>query len=83
MFTLEKRPTPSRFWQGATPVLAVLLTMIAGGVMFAILGRLVPQISAYFVSAPFIALGGVVLFYLAVGEMIRVLVVSFRVDVIR
>ena len=39
MFTLEKRPTPSRFWQGATPVLAVLLTMIAGGIMFAILGK--------------------------------------------
>ena len=39
MFSLEKRPTPSRFWQGVTPVLAVLLTMIAGGIMFAILGK--------------------------------------------
>lgn len=39
MFTLEKRPSPSRFWQAATPVLAVLLTMIAGGIMFAILGK--------------------------------------------
>ena len=27
MFILEKRPTPSRFWMAATPVLAVILTM--------------------------------------------------------
>ncbi|MFD1911685.1 ABC transporter permease [Halodurantibacterium flavum] len=39
MIRLEKRPTPSRFWTGATPVLAVMLTMIAGGVMFAMLGK--------------------------------------------
>jgi len=39
MLVLEKRPSPSRFWQAATPVLAVVLTMIAGGMMFAILGK--------------------------------------------
>ena len=39
MFILEKRPSPSRFWTAATPVLAVVLTMIAGGIMFAILGK--------------------------------------------
>ncbi len=39
MFRLEKRPVPSRFWQGATPVVAVLLTMFAGGLMFAVLGK--------------------------------------------
>jgi general nucleoside transport system permease protein len=39
MLRLEKRPSPSRFWQGATPVLAVVLTMIAGGLMFAALGK--------------------------------------------
>lgn len=39
MLTLEKRPSPSRFWTVATPVLAVVLTMIAGGVMFALLGK--------------------------------------------
>ena len=39
MLRLEKRPSPSRFWVGATPVLAVVLTMIAGGVMFAVLGK--------------------------------------------
>ncbi|MDO9639570.1 MAG: ABC transporter permease [Pseudotabrizicola sp.] len=39
MLRLEKRPSPSRFWQGATPILAVVLTMIAGGLMFAALGK--------------------------------------------
>ena len=39
MIRLEKRPTPSRFWQAATPVVAVLLTMIAGGAMFGLLGK--------------------------------------------
>ncbi len=39
MLILEKRPSPSRFWQYATPVLAVILTMIAGGIMFALLGK--------------------------------------------
>ncbi len=39
MLRLEKRPTPSRGWTLATPVLAVVLTMIAGGLMFALLGK--------------------------------------------
>ena len=39
MIRLEKRPSPSAFWQWATPILAVILTMIAGGIMFAILGK--------------------------------------------
>lgn len=39
MFRLEKRPTPSTFWIYATPFLAVALTMVAGGILFAILGK--------------------------------------------
>ena len=39
MIRLEKRPSPSAFWQWATPVLAVILAMIAGGIMFALLGK--------------------------------------------
>ncbi len=39
MIRLEKRPTPSRFWVAATPVIAVVLTMLAGGIMFAALGK--------------------------------------------
>lgn len=36
---LEKRPSPSQAWNYATPILAVVLTMIAGGILFAILGK--------------------------------------------
>ena len=39
MIRLEKRPTPSRAWTLATPIVAVILTMIAGGLMFAALGK--------------------------------------------
>ncbi|GGG82933.1 ABC transporter permease [Salipiger pallidus] len=39
MIRLERRPEPSRLWTGVTPVLAVLLTMIVGGIMFAALGK--------------------------------------------
>ncbi len=39
MMRLEKRATPSRFWIYATPVVAVLATMLAGGVMFAVMGK--------------------------------------------
>ncbi|MDH5798680.1 MAG: ABC transporter permease [Paracoccaceae bacterium] len=39
MIVLEKRPSPSRNWTLATPVLAVLLTMIAGGLLFSFLGK--------------------------------------------
>lgn len=39
MFRLEKRPQPSKFWTALTPVLAVLATMIAGGLLFAALGK--------------------------------------------
>ncbi len=39
MFRLEKRPNPSRFWLYGTPVAAVVLTMIAGGLLFALLGK--------------------------------------------
>ena len=39
MIRLEKRPEPSRAWSLATPLLAVLATMIAGGALFALLGK--------------------------------------------
>lgn len=38
MIRLEKRPEPSRAWTVATPVLAVVVTMFAGGGLFAFLG---------------------------------------------
>ena len=39
MIRLEKRPQPSRAWSLATPLVAVLATMIAGGMLFALLGK--------------------------------------------
>ena len=39
MFRLEARPQSSAFWTAITPVLAVFATMIAGGLMFAALGK--------------------------------------------
>ncbi len=39
IFRLEKRPSPSRLWGALTPVLAVIATMIAGGIMFWMLGK--------------------------------------------
>ena len=39
MITIEKRPQPSAFWAYLTPVIAVLATMVAGGLMFAALGK--------------------------------------------
>ncbi|MFD1340938.1 ABC transporter permease [Litorisediminicola beolgyonensis] len=38
MIRLEKRLQPSRGWTLATPLVAVLLTMLTGGLMFALLG---------------------------------------------
>ena len=40
MLRLEKRPSPSRFWLYATPPVAVLLTMVVGGILRSMLGRL-------------------------------------------
>ncbi|MEX5728308.1 ABC-type uncharacterized transport system permease subunit [Rhodovulum iodosum] len=39
MIRLERRPAPSRAWTVATPLLAVALTMVAGGLLFAALGK--------------------------------------------
>ena len=39
MIVLEKRRAPSRAWALATPILAVLTTMVVGGLLFALLGK--------------------------------------------
>ncbi|MEL6958905.1 MAG: ABC transporter permease [Pseudomonadota bacterium] len=39
MIALEKRPQPSSLWTYLAPIVAVLLTMIFGGVLFAFLGK--------------------------------------------
>ena len=38
MLRLEKRPIPSQFWLYGTPVVAVILTMVFGGLLFALMG---------------------------------------------
>ena len=39
MLRLEKRPDPSKTWGYLAPVLAVIATMVGGGVMFSLLGK--------------------------------------------
>jgi len=39
LILLVKRPQPSRGWTYATPILAVVLTMVFGGLLFAALGQ--------------------------------------------
>ncbi|MEX0319414.1 MAG: ABC transporter permease [Ruegeria sp.] len=39
MIVLEKRPQPSQAWSMATPLVAVLATMLFGGLLFAALGK--------------------------------------------
>lgn len=39
--------------------------------MFALAGRMVPQIQSYFLSTPFLALGGLALMYLVGAELLR------------
>ena len=39
MLRLERRPQPSKVWTYLTPVVAVVATMIVGGLLFAVLGK--------------------------------------------
>ena len=39
MIRLIRRPTPSKFWAWTTPLIAVVATMVAGGLLFALLGK--------------------------------------------
>lgn len=39
MMRLEQRPSPSKGWVFAAPVFAVVLTMLVGGIVFAMLGK--------------------------------------------
>ena len=39
MLRLEKRPEPSKLWTYFAPILAVIITMVLGGLLFAFLGK--------------------------------------------
>ena len=41
MISLEKRPTPSQAWSYLTPLVAVIATMIAGGIMGLFVGAVI------------------------------------------
>ena len=46
--------------------------------LFALLGKLVPQVSSYFISGPFLAIGGLTILYLLIGELFRLLALEFE-----
>lgn len=52
-------------------------------VMFAVLGRLVPQISSYFISIPLIAIGGLILLYVCIADVVDVLSVAVRRNIMK
>jgi general nucleoside transport system permease protein len=88
MLRLEKRAQPSAGWNWGAPILAVVLTMIAGGILFAALGndpvaaiRLIfwdplfnPQFAAY--SRPQLLVKAAPLILIAVG-----LAIGFRAGI--
>jgi flagellar biosynthetic protein FliR len=41
-------------------------------VLFGILGKLIPQVPSYFVSIPFLLMGGLFLLYLMLPEMLKI-----------
>ncbi|SNB56913.1 nucleoside ABC transporter membrane protein [Arboricoccus pini] len=48
---LEPRPRPSRLWLWGSPILAILLTVLTGAVLFAAIGRdPLASLEAYFIS---------------------------------
>lgn len=47
-------------------------------VLFGILGKLIPQVPSYFVSIPFLLMGGLFFLYLMVPEMLRIYLDAFN-----
>lgn len=45
-------------------------------VMFGILGKLIPQVPSYFVSVPFLAMGGLILLYFVIAEMLPIFITA-------
>lgn len=53
MITLEPRPAPSRLMAALSPLLAILLTLIAGALLFALLGKNPLQALRVYFLSPF------------------------------
>lgn len=48
----------------------LLIYSLSINVLFGVLNKMVPQIPAYFISAPFVMMGGLIILYLLVGPML-------------
>jgi flagellar biosynthetic protein FliR len=73
MLRMVSASLAAAFIVGAQISAPFVVYSIIVNVMFGILGRLVPQLPSYFVSVPFVALGGLALLLLVLGQMVLVL----------
>lgn len=54
-----------------------IIYSLAINVLFGIANKLIPQIGIYFISLPFVVLGGLIVFYFTVGEFLKIFIQSF------
>jgi flagellar biosynthetic protein FliR len=60
-----------------------IIYSISINVLFGIVNKLTPQIAVYFVSLPFVVLGGLFVLYFTLGEILRIFIESFAKWLIR
>lgn len=60
-----------------------IIYSIAINVLFGIVNKLTPQIAVYFISLPFVVLGGLFVLYFTVGELMTIFLDSFAKWLIR
>ena len=73
MLRLVVNSLSAAFVVGAQISAPFVVYAIVINAMFGILGRLVPQLPSYFVSVPFVALGGLALLLLVLGQLVLVM----------
>jgi flagellar biosynthetic protein FliR len=54
-----------------------MIYSIAINVLFGIINKLAPQIAVYYISLPFVALGGLFVIYFTVGDILKIFIESF------
>jgi flagellar biosynthesis protein FliR len=54
-----------------------LIFSISINILFGIMNKLTPQIAVYFVSLPFVIMGGLLILYLIIGEIVTVFITIF------
>ena len=60
-----------------------IIYSIAINVLFGIVNKLTPQIAVYFISLPFVVLGGLFVLYFTIGELMTIFLDSFAKWLIR